>query len=87
MTKLNIQITAQHQAIAARLGLAVVDGDPDRVDAALSEAASAGLDATLAVLAVQSQSLAAVLMAHQGTEAARAAFQRTILDAGLADDD
>lgn len=87
MTQLNIQITAQHQAIAARLGLAVVDGDPDRVDAALSEAASAGLDAALAVLAVQSQSLAAVLMVHQGAEAARAVFQRTILDAGLADDD
>ncbi|TXH22415.1 MAG: hypothetical protein E6R06_17230 [Mycobacterium sp.] len=86
MTQLDIEIEPEHQAIGARLGLALVDGDPDRVDAALSEAATAGLDATLAILAVQTRNLVAALMILQGLEDTRAVFARTILDAGLASD-
>ena len=87
MTLLDITIEPEHQAIAARLGLGLLDGSPDRVDAALTEAATAGLDATLAILAVQSRSLVAALMILQGLESARAVFQRTILDAKLAGDE
>lgn len=86
MTRLDIEIAPNHQAIAARLGLALTDGDPDRVDAALLEAANEGLDATLAILAVQTRNLVAALMLLQGTEHTRAVFQRTILDAGVAGD-
>ena len=86
MNQLDIAIEPVHQAIGARLGLALADGDPARVDAALSEAADGGLEATLAVLAVQSRNLVAALMLLQGLEATRAVFQRTILDAKLADD-
>ncbi|WP_099024709.1 hypothetical protein [Mycolicibacterium palauense] len=87
MTQLDIEIEPAHQAVAARLGLALVDGDADRVDAALTEAATAGLEPTLAMLAVQSRNLVAALMLLQGLEDTRAVFQRTILDAKLAADE
>jgi hypothetical protein len=87
MTQLDIEIEPNHQAIGARLGLALLDGDADRVDQALDEAAVEGLPATLAILAVQTRNLVAALMLLQGMDDARAVFQRTIIDAGMADDD
>ena len=84
MTNLNIEIEPQHQAIAARLGLALLDGDPDRVDGALSEVAALGLECALAVLAVQTRNLVSALTPH-GIEQARAVLQRTTLDAELLD--
>lgn len=87
MTQLDIEIQPLHQAIGARLGLALLDGDADRVDTALSEAAAAGLEPTLAILAVQTRNLVAALMVLQGLEPTRAVFQRTILDAELAGDE
>ena len=85
MTQLDVQIQPQHQAIAARLGLAAVDGSADRVDSGLSEVAALGIPDALAVLAVQSRNLAAAVIALQGLDGARAVFQRTILDAGMAE--
>lgn len=87
MTQLDIKIEPEHQEIAARLGLALLDSDPARVDAALSETAARGLDGVLAVLAVQSWNLAAMMAALQGLDDARAVLQRTILDAKLARDE
>jgi len=87
MTQLDVQIEPQHQAIAARLGLAAVDGSADRIDNGLSEVAALGIPDALAVLAVQSRNVAAALVASQGVDGARAVFQRTILDAGVADDE
>ena len=87
MTHLDVQIQPAHQALAARLGLAAVDGSADRIDAGLSEVAALGITEALAVLAVQTRNLAAALVASQGRDCARAVFQRTILDAGVADDE
>jgi hypothetical protein len=80
MTQLDIEIQPSHQPIAARLGLAIADSDADRVDQALAEAASAGLEPTLAILAVQTRNLVAALMLLQGLDETRAVFARTILD-------
>ena len=87
MTHLDIVITPEHQAIAARLALAFVDSDEHRLDAAITEVAALDREAALAVAAVQSRNLAAALSGLLGDEAARAALQRTILDAGMAGDE
>lgn len=84
MTQLDVQIQPEHQALAARLGLAAVDGSADRIHSGLSEVAALGIPDALAVLAVQSRNLAAALVASCGVDAARAVFERTILDAGEA---
>jgi hypothetical protein len=44
--------------------------------------ADAGLDTALAVLAVQTRSLVAMLTLEHGREETRKLFERTILDAG-----
>jgi hypothetical protein len=86
MTHLDIVITPEYQAIAARLALAFIDADEHRLDAAITEVAALDREAALAVAAVQSRNLAAALSGLLGDEAARAALQRTILDAGMADE-
>ena len=87
MTHLDIVITPEHQVIAARLALAFIDADEHRLNAAITEVAALDREAALAVAAVQSRNLAAALTGLLGDEAARAALQRTILDAGMAGDE
>ena len=87
MTHLDIVITPERQATAARLALAFIDADEHRLDAAITEVAALDREAALAVAAVQSRNLAAALTGLLGDEAARAALQRTILDAGMAGDE
>lgn len=87
MTHLDIAIEPIHQEIAGRLGLALIDTDPERVGMALAEVAEAGLEAALAIVAVQTRNLVAALMMLQGLEDARASLQRTILDSKLAGDE
>lgn len=83
---LNIDIEPSDQGVAARLGLAAVDLDAGRVDAALDALAAAGLDRALAVVAVLTRNLAAEMASHYGVEIARAILARTVLDAQAADD-
>ena len=88
MTHLDIAIAPQHQQIAARLALAFVDSAEDRLGLVLAEVGALDREAALAVAAVQSRNLAAALTGLLGSdEAARAALQRTILDAGMAGDE
>ena len=87
MTHLDIVITPERQATAARLALAFIDADEHRLNAAITEVAALDREAALAVAAVQSRNLAAALTGLLGDEAARAALQRTILDAGMAGDE
>ncbi|HPY26394.1 MAG TPA: hypothetical protein PLK19_18995 [Mycobacterium sp.] len=88
MTHLDIVITPERQVIAARLALAFIDADEHRLNAAITEVAALDREAALAVAAVQSRNLAAALTGLLGSdEAARAALQRTILDAGMAGDE
>lgn len=88
MTHLDIAIAPQHQQIAARLALAFVDSAEDRLGLVLAEVGALDSDGALAVLAVQSRNLAAALTGLPSLdEAARAALQRTILDAGMAGDE
>lgn len=87
MTNLDIRIEPLHQVLAARLGLAAIDGAAERIDGGLSEVAALGVSDALAVLAVQSRNLAAALVAALGIDGARAVFARTVLDAGVAGDE
>ena len=88
MTHLDIVIAPEHQAMAARLALAFIDADEHRLNVAITEVAALDSEAALAVAAVQSRNLAAALTELLGSdEAARAALQRTILDAGMAGDE
>ncbi|BDB43318.1 MULTISPECIES: hypothetical protein [Mycobacterium] len=80
---LDIQIEPNHQAIGAQLALGLLDANPKHVHRALTRAAVAGLDATLAILTVQTRNLVVALMLLQGSDATRAALQRTLIDADL----
>jgi hypothetical protein len=82
-----IAVTPAHEEFAARIGRAGVCGDADGVDAILDEIAGAGVECALAVLAVQSRNLIWMLKLTQGEDAARALFEKTIIDAGAACDD
>lgn len=86
MTQLEIQITPSHQEIAARLGLAVVDGAADRIDNGLSEIAAAGMSTALPVIALLAQHLATATLVLHGLDDARAVFGRTIIDAHSANE-
>jgi hypothetical protein len=77
----HIEVTAYHQELAARLALATIERNADRIEAGLAEVAAAGVSAALAVLSVQSRNLAAAMIVLQGIDGARRFLQRTIFDA------
>lgn len=87
MTHLDVQIEPAHQAIAARLSLAVVDGSADRIDSGLSEVAALGMPDALAILAVLARNVASTLTVTSGEEAARLTLERTICEAQVAGDE
>ncbi len=84
---MNIEVTPASQEFAARLGRAGVIRDADGIDSILAEIAAGGVDAVLAVLAVQTGNLVTLLSLQQGPEMARKIFERTILDAGAVIDE
>jgi hypothetical protein len=84
---LDAEVTPHHQQLAARLALACVDLDADRLDAALTEVAAGGLDCALPVCAFLSRNTAAVLVARFGLDTARTILEKSITDAdGVSDD-
>jgi hypothetical protein len=78
----DITVTPATEEVAARLALAAAKSDAARCDAILAEIGDTGLDTALAVLAVQTRSLVAMLTLEHGREETRKLFERTILDAG-----
>lgn len=79
--RIDIIITAEHQAIAARLGLAMLEGDTARVSAALRDADNS-IEDWLAVLAVQTRNLVNLMVMLQGADTARRVLEGAILEAG-----
>ena len=80
--RFQIEVTAYHQELAARLALATIERSADRIETGLAELAGAGVLTALAVLTVQSRNLAAAMIVLQGSiEDARSFLQRTIFDA------
>ena len=84
---LDAEITPHHQQLAARLALACVDQDPDRLDAGLAEVAAGGLGCAVPVVAVMARNTAAALVTRLGLDAARAFLTKTVTDADEAGDD
>jgi len=84
---LNIPVTPADQQLAARLGLASIDGDSDRYVQVMAEIIAGGLPCAIAVLSVTNNHLASGMATHLGVAAARSVFERTILDAPQASDD
>ena len=84
---LDAEITPYHQQLAARLALACVDLDADRLDAALAEVAAGGLGCALPVLALMARNTAAALVSAHDLDITRKILEKTITDADGADDD
>ena len=82
-----IEVTPRHQELAARLGLATIDLNTDRLHTGLSEIAAAGMHAALAVISVQTRNLALALLLYHSVEDIRTMLERTILDARAGRDD
>ena len=72
------------QALAARLTLASVDGDPDRVHAGLGEAV-ADANTAVAVIGLLVRHLAITMVGRHGEARTPAMLQKVILDAGGTD--
>ena len=82
---LDIEVTPADQQLASRLGLASIDNDPDRYRQVMAEIQAGGMPCALRVIAVLNNHLASGMATSLGLAAARAVFERTILDAGEAD--
>ena len=82
---LDTPVPPSNQELAARLTLAAVDADFDRVHAGLLEAV-AEPNTAIAVVGLLVRHLAITLVSAHGEETTRAPLQRTILDAGQASD-
>lgn len=81
MNALDIPVTPEAQGRAARLALALTDGDQDRVGMVLDEIRAAGIDAALACNTVSASSLSAALVARFGQDTARHILEATVLQA------
>ncbi|RIU26776.1 hypothetical protein [Mycobacteroides abscessus] len=84
MSSLEIPVTPEAQGRAARLALALTDGDQDRVGLVLDEIRAAGMDAALASNTVSASSLSASLVARFGEQTARRILEATVLQANEA---
>jgi len=84
---IEVPVTPAHQEFAARLGRAGCGSDAAAVDAIIDEIADAGLEAVLAVLAVQTRNLVMLLKLTRGVDDARTLFENTIAEAQAASDD
>ena len=74
---LETPVSPADQALAARLTLASLDGDPDRVHSGLLEMVGAGPDTAVAVVGLLTRHLAITLVQKHGPEKARALLQRS----------
>jgi hypothetical protein len=81
---LDTPVSPADQGLAARLTLAALDGDPDRVKSGLLEMVGAGADCAVAGIGLLTRHLAVTLVSKHGEEKARAMLQKVILDAGEA---
>lgn len=85
MTHLDLEITPTHQRCAATLAQGFVSQDEELVNGSLTEIASLGPAAGLAVAALLGRHLSATLVELVGTEAASRQLERTRLDAAVAE--
>ena len=85
MTLLDTPVSPADQGLAARLTLAALDGDPDRVQKGLLEMVGAGPDTALAIVGLLTRHLAITMVGRHGAEKAKAMLAKTITDAGEAE--
>ena len=81
---LDTPVSPADQALAARLTLAALDGDPDRVHAGLMELIDGGPGVALPVVGLLVRHLAITLVGRHGEQTARSLLQQVILDANAA---
>jgi hypothetical protein len=84
---IEVTVTPEHEEFAARLGRAGCGTDVAAADAIIDEIADAGLECTLAVLAVQTRNLVMLLKLTRGPDEALELFTNTIAEAQAAIDD
>ena len=81
---LDTPVSPADQALAARLTLAALDGDPDRVQKGLLEMVGAGADCAVSVVGLLTRHLAITLVSKHGAAKARALLEKVIPDTGEA---
>jgi hypothetical protein len=82
---LDTPVSPADQGLAARLTLAALDGDPDRVQKGLLEMVGAGADCAVSVVGLLTRHLAITMVGRHGEEKTRAMLEKVILDAGAAE--
>jgi hypothetical protein len=78
---LDTPVSPADQALAARLTLAALDGDADRVHAGMLEAV-ADPNRAVAVVGLLTRHLAITMVGRHGAEKTRAMLTKVVLDAG-----